>query len=564
MTVSWQGKTIDAILDEGSHGLQYWIEFMPLYEAAFGNNGGRGDRDKLLAMYDEQRGTRVENLEHTGEALKLALAEVDTQWDAQRGYAGRLRGLWQGAAANAALDMLTKQSVLADEDRQHARSAWNAIEPMANSLRESVAGKADMALRLLEVSGNGSGAVTIGGKTPEDVKLMVDVHNAREWISAKQASDLYRIFPALDLSGQFAKVPLDTPLGKKIHSTVNDWLNDPFKRDFEAKLVRYIDACTETDDHFEWQYKNLSTALATVPDRAYPRPEGPTKPSQDKPDKQNQPDPSPPPGTPGTPSPATVPASTTPSAVPASTTPSTVPASTTPSTVPASTTPTVPTTPTTPAPLAPKLPALDGLAAISQVAKELSPLTTGLTQAVQQGISALSGTIKSGIDDAIEKLTASIDPKDADKDDKPKAEFDIAGKHVTFEMGPDGQVKLVLSDEAGKQQEFELELDEHGMPVISMNELKEPVPPADTPAPEPPGKDKPVDAAPAPEPSTGPPGVPSGTAPPTRREEDGEHWPKPLPEQGEPTSAAPVDSGAKLAEAGPVDSGAELAEAGPL
>lgn len=42
MAVAWQGKTIDAILDEGSYGLQYWIKFMPLYEAAFGGNGGRG------------------------------------------------------------------------------------------------------------------------------------------------------------------------------------------------------------------------------------------------------------------------------------------------------------------------------------------------------------------------------------------------------------------------------------------------------------------------------------------------------------------------------------------
>ncbi|MGK8553582.1 hypothetical protein [Nocardia gipuzkoensis] len=546
MTVSWQGKAIDAILDEGSYGLQYWIEFMPLYEAAFGNNGGRGDLNKLLAMYDEQRGTRVEKLEQAGAALKAALAQVDTQWEAQRGYTGRLPGLWQGVAADAALDMLTKQSVLADEDRQHMRDAWRTIEPMANSLREGVGWKAEMVLGLLEDPGNGSRVVKIDGKTPDDVKVIVEVHNAREWISGKQASDLHRIFPALDLSGQFAKLQLDTPLGEKIRTTVDDWLRDPFNRDFDAKLTRYIDACKLTDDHFKRQYQNLANALAAVSDRAYPRPEGPTKPSQDKPSQdkpgnQNQPTPSGPPGPPGTPSPSTVPASTTPSTVPASTTPAT------------------PTTPTTPAPLAPKLPSLDGLAAVSQVAGALSPLATGLSQTVQQGISALSGTIKSGIDDAIEKLKATIDPENADRDGKPKAEFDIDGKHVTFEMGPDGQLKLVLSDEQGKRQEFELELNEHGMPVISMNQPEEPAPPADTPAPETPDKDKPVDATPAPEPSTGQPGVPSGTPPSTRREEDGEHWPKPVPEQSEakpeqsePQPAAPFDSGAELAEAGPL------------
>ncbi|WP_330232953.1 hypothetical protein OHA40_11010 [Nocardia sp. NBC_00508] len=546
MTVSWQGKAIDAILDEGSYGLQYWIRFMPLYEAAFGNNGGRGDLGKLLAMYDEQRGTRVEKLEQAGEALKAALAEVDTQWDAQRSYTGRLPGLWQGSAATAALDLLTEQSLLADEDRVHARDAWKTIEPMANSLRESVGGKADIVLGLLEDSGKDSRVVKIGGKSPEDVKVIVDVHKAREWISGNQVRDLGRIFPALDVPGYSTKLQLDTPLGEKIRDTVNDWLKDPFKRDFDAKLTRYIDACKQTDDHFKQQYQNLATALAAVSDRAYPRPEGPTQPSQDKPENQNQPNPSAPPGPPGTPSPSTVPAGTTPSTVPASTTP---------------------TTPSTPAPLAPKMPSIDGLAAINQVAREFSPLATGLTQTISQGITALSGTIKSGIDDAIERLKASIDPKNAEKDgeDRPKAEFDIAGKHVKFEMGPDGQLKLMLSDATGKQEEFSVELNEHGIPIISMTEPRDEnaQPPAsEDPAPDAPEKKMPADATPAPGDNTGQPGLPTGTPPAAPREEDGEHRPKPMSEHRDSEPDAPLDSGAELAEAGPL--GAELAEAGPL
>ncbi|WP_406270570.1 hypothetical protein OH799_28985 [Nocardia sp. NBC_00881] len=541
MAVAWQGKTIDAILDEGSYGLQYWIEFMPLYEAAFGGNGGRGNLAKLLAMYDEQRGMRVEKLEQAGEALKTALAEVDSQWDAQRSYTGRLPDLWQGAAADAALDMLSKQSVLAAEDRQLAQAAWKTIDPMANSLRQSAGAKAEAALGLLEDSGNGSRVVKIDGKTPEDVKVIVDVHSAHEWISGNQVRDLGRIFPTLAGPDYQTtrKQKLTGVYGEKIRNTVNDWLQNPFKRDFDAKLTRYIDVCTQTDGHFKLQYQNLAGALAAVSDHAYPRPEGPSKPSSGKPDNQSQPGSPARPGTPGTPSTPTVPAGTTPSAVPAST---------------------ALTTPNTPTTLAPKMPSLDGLAALNQLAKEFSPLTTGLTQAVNQGVTALTGSIKSGIDGAIEKLRESIDPKNADTDDpdkkdrdgKPKAEFDIAGKHVKFEMGPDGQVKLVLSDAEGRQQEFDLELDEHGVPVISMHEPKEPAPPAETPAPETPGKDKPVDTTPVPEPNIGQPGVPTGTPPTTRREEDGEHWPNPIPEQGEPESESPFDSGAELAEAGPL------------
>lgn len=495
-------------------------------------------------MYDEQRGMRVEKLEQAGEALKTALAEVDRQWDAQRSCTSRLPDLWQGTAATAALDMLSKQSVSAAEDRQHAQEAWKTIDPMANSLRQSVGAKAEATLGLLEDSGSGSRVVKIDGKTPEDVKVIVEVHNAHEWISGDQVRDLGRIFPTLAVPDYQTnrKQTLTGAYGEKIRHAVDDWLQNPFKRDFDDKLTRYVDVCTQTDGHFKLQYQNLAGALAAVSDHAYPRPEGPSTPSSGKPDNQNQPDSSASPGPSGTPSTPTVPVGTTPS------------------TVPASTTPTEPTTLNTPTTSAPKMPSLDGLAALNQLAKELSPLTTGLTQLVDQGVTALSGTIKSGIDGAIEKLEESIDPKNADtdgadkkdKDDRPKAEFDIAGKHVKFEMGPDGQLKLVLSDAEGKQQEFDLELDEHGIPVISMHEPKEPAPPTDTRAPETPEKDKPVDTTPVPEPNTGQPGVPTGTPPTTRREEDGEHRPKPTPEQGEPKPETPFDSGAELAEAGPL------------
>ncbi|MEU7764829.1 hypothetical protein AB0B25_06865 [Nocardia sp. NPDC049190] len=556
MAVAWQGRTIDAILDEGSYGLQYWIRFMPLYEAAFGGNGGRGDLGVLLARYDEQRGMSVDKLAGAGAALKTALGEVDREWEVQRSHTGLLPTLWQGAAANAALDMLSKQSVLADEDRQHTRAAWQAIDPMANSLRQSVGAKAEATLGLLADSGNGSKAVQIDGKSPEDVKVIVEVHNAHEWISGDQVRDLSRIFPALAVPSYQTngKQKLTGAYGEKIRKTVSDWLQNPFKRDFDDKLTRFIDACTQTDDHIKLQYQNLADALAAVSDHTYPRPAGPSKPSSGEADNQGKPDSpvsadSQSPTSPGLPGP---PSSTSP--LPTGAAPSTAPAST-------STMPTEPNVPTT---LAPKLPSLDGLAALDQLAKESSPVATGLAQAIDQGVTALSGVIKEGIDAAIEKLGANVDSPHADTDGvdtnddedsagrSPTAEFDIAGKHVKFETGPDGRVTLVLSDATGRQQEFDLELDEHGMPVISMKESQEPAPAAAPPAPETPEKDHPVDRPPVPESNTDRPEVPAGTPPSARREQDGEHWPKAVPEQGDPEPAPPVDSGAELAEAGPL------------
>ncbi|MEU7631926.1 hypothetical protein AB0C34_18340 [Nocardia sp. NPDC049220] len=555
MSVAWQSKSIDAILDEGSYGLQYWIRFMPLYEAAFGGNGGRGDLGVLLARYDEQRGMRVDELEQAGSVLKTALAEVDRQWEEQRSHTGRLPALWQGTAATAALDMLSKQSVLADEDRQHTRAAWQTIDPMANALRQSVNAKAEATLGLLADSGNGSKAVQIDGKSPEDVKVIVEVHNAHEWISGDQVRDLTRIFPALAVPSYQTngKQKLTGVYGEKIRKTVSDWLQNPFKRDFDDKLTRFIDACTQTDDHIKLQYQNLAGALAAVPDHAYPCPAGPSKPSSGESDNKGQPVS---PVSPGSPSPTSPGSPGSPSTSPLST-------DAAPSTAPAST-PTTPTEPSIPATLPPKLPSLDGLAALDQLAKQLSPVATGLAQAVDQGVTALSGVVKEGIDAAIEKLGANIDPPNADPDgveanneekaagSSPTAEFDIAGKHVKFAMGPDGRVTLVLSDAAGERQEFDLGLDENGMPVISMRESQEPAPAADPPAPETPEKDEPVDNAPVPDSNTGRPEAPAGTPPSTRREDEGEHWPKAIPEQDDPEPVPPVDSGAELAEAGPL------------
>ncbi|WP_063051498.1 hypothetical protein [Nocardia arthritidis] len=600
MTVSWQGKAIDALLDDGSAGLRYWIEFMPLYEAAFGGNGGRGDLGKLLAMYDEQRGMRLEKLEQAGEALKVALAEVDREWDAQQGYTRRLPELWQGTAAAAALDMLGKQSVLADEDRQHARAAMTVIADMASSLRSAVAAKAFATRELLEGPVGGGKVVQIDGKTPDDVKVIVEVHHAREWIDAEQVRELGRIFPALAVPedkinksvlgfiNSDSRNLLSGAYGDRVRSVTDEWLTKTFKPDFDRKLASYVDVCAEVDRLFKDQYKNLTDALAQVTERAYPRPEGPTNPQPETPANQDKPQGTMAPGPPGTPA-ATVPASATPSDVPASATPATPRTSGTPS---APVTPTTPVTPSSPITPAPRLPSLDGLAALSQVAQELSPVATGLGQAVNQGLSTLSGLIESGVDDAIEKLMQSVDPqtaeadgeKDEEKDENsgPEAEFDIGGKHVKFEMGPDGRLRLLLSDATGKEQEFTVELNEQGIPVISTTEPEAenaqpsaPVAPApeaqqdadaptpesrkreEAPAPEAQEKEISPDSAPAPETDDGRLGVPSGTSPGTRREEDGEHYPRPMPEPD-----APVDSGAELAEAGPLD--ADFAEAGPL
>ncbi|MFR9752213.1 hypothetical protein ACL02S_14420 [Nocardia sp. 004] len=637
MTVSWQGKAIDAILDEGSYGLQYWIAFMPLYEAAFGGNGGRGDLGMLLARYDQQRGLLVEQLEQVGEVLKTALTAVDSEWDAQRNYTGRLPALWQGPAAGTALEMLTEQSLSADEDRQHVQEVSRTIDPMVNSLRRSVAAKADAVLGLLEDAGNGSRVVKIDGKTPEDVRVIVEVHNAREWISGEQVRDLDRIFPELGVPPYRTKgnQDLTDTYGGKIRDTVRDWLG-LFKRDFDAKLTRYVDICEHTDKHIALQYQNLVGALAAIPERSYPRPEGLTTSHYGE---RKRPAPYVSFGSPDTPPPATASAGTTsgivsPSVAPGSMGTAPIPGSVAPipgSMAPGSMSavPMMPNPQTAPVPADPAAQPQAGLSVLGEVAKELSPLATGLARSVEHGITALSETIKSGVDEAIEKFTTGSEPENtrtvgtpAEQDeagtpeeesdtpppDTPSpgttlpgaVEFDIAGKHLKFEMEPEGRLKLLLSDSMGEQQEFHLGLDEHGMPFISRKEPEEPAPPTDPAVfgvpgggesvgsgsvsgvpggdesvgsgsvsgvpggdesvgsgsvPEAPDKGTPADQCPVPDPGTvgpGKSGTPTGPTPTTRSADDDEHRPEPVPDPNAEDPETPFDTGAELAEAGPL------------
>ncbi|WP_028479303.1 hypothetical protein [Nocardia sp. CNY236] len=656
MAVSWQGRTIDAILDEGSPGLRYWVEFMPLYQAAF---GGTEDLETVLARYDEQRGMRVEKFEYTGQLLKGALTEADTQWRAQRSYTSRLPGVWQGTAATAALGMLNEQSLLAEADRQHAWDAWKAIDPMANSLRYAVGAKAEVVLGLLEDAEDGRKVVTIGGKSAADVRVLVEVHHAQDWISGSHVRDLRRIFPALDEFGDHDgdKQSLTDAYGEMIRGTVDAWLRSPFKQDFEAKLSRYMDACQLTDDHFTLQYQNLTGALAAVFERDYPRPLPTTHTS----------------GYEG----AEIPAAPTRSGWSSSLVTS---ADHVPSSLPADLASTAPTMST---PFGRSLPFVDGLAGLERGGDGLPSSTTSLTQTVGRAITVLGGMVRDGIDDVIdglgsgsvglsadaasgrsssttpaESMPASLSPSspmsvstvptqslegsaefggDAGRspalatssahssdDDAAalgatveheidgaveehaavldsnsrydtgadgllaeqerlggsKAEFEIGGKRATFGSGSDGQVTLVLSDGAGQSQEFELDLDEEGMPVISRSEPAlpphapigigqgnlvpgRPVPDQPVPDPDESGETLPTaeqgtaDSAQRNEtpPSGGndaPPVASVDSPPPRNPDVERERRAEPVPPERTSKPADPPDTGAELAEAGPL------------
>ncbi|MFI6171568.1 hypothetical protein ACIBCN_32655 [Nocardia sp. NPDC051052] len=598
---------IKEYLDIGSRSLLYFEYFEPRYHRAFtAPSAGLASYEQLHKRFYEQNGLNEDNLYNASVRLQEVLQKAGVQVDNQRVAAQALPSLWQGQAAEAAIRMLNQQVGQADADWKTAGTAWRALAGSIAALRTAVKIKADVVLHILE---NGEG-VKIDGKTPEDVDDIIS-GTSIAWSNITEnslLSKLRRLFPELDEDGPSGDLVLLVPgtgYQDRIKQRCRDWLDKVFQPDYTAKVQKFSTACDLTDQAVKNVYEPLIGALNEVPDTAYPRPAaaGPPQPKDD----------GAPTAQPGNPAAPVVPASTapapsTPSAPSTPASPSASPSTPASPSVPASTTapastgiPSAPSTPATPTtPTVPNTSSLEGLPALSQVASQLSPLTSGISHLVESGISSLSGMVSDGVDNAVKMVEGIIDPTQVDKDGdgkpdgKPAAEFDVAGKHLKFEMSPDGQLKLMMSEADGKAQEFSVRLDEHGMPVIEVHESKdEPAPeekqppasaaekpsqvppgekpsPGESPAPASPGeKSAPTDSTPtapvpekpshAPEENSGQPNARVGTPPPMRRGEDGEHRPKRMP--GEQNPDAPFDSGAELAEAGPMG---DLAEAGPL
>ncbi|MFG1794327.1 hypothetical protein [Nocardia sp. NPDC049149] len=593
---------ITEYLDIGSRSLLYFEHFEPRYRRAFGDlPAGFAGYEQLHQRFYEQNGLNEDKLVAASARLRDVLQEAGTQLDSQRGSAQALPALWQGQAADAAIDMLNQQVGRADTDWQAAGTASQALAGAVPALRSAVKIKADVVRHILE---NGE-AVRIDGKAPEDIDDIISGKTIgfTSTMGNTLLKKLWRIFPELaEDDGAVTRGYLipGTDYTRRIQQRCRDWLDQVFKPDYTAKVQKFLEACEVTDQGVKNVYTPLIGALNQVSDAAYPRPAG--APVSDKsiegtpktqPTETNAPGPSGNPTVPVSTTP-TVPAGTAPT-VPAGTAP-TVPASTTP-TVPASPTPTTEQTPDTTSATPSKTPSLNELASLSEVASQLSPLAAGLSHAVTQGISSLSDAISSGVEDAVAKLEDVVDPTKVGEGNPagpPAAEFDIAGKHLKFEMA-DGELKLMLSDAGGQPREFSVRLDEHGMPVFSMNEptdesapAGDPAQPGDQPQPdrsapsgdkaqsEPPStgqpnagaprsdqpgssgpeQQKPTEKAPAEE-TVDRPGMPTGTPPNIRRGEDGEHRPKPMPG----TQQSDTSHGPELAEAGPLS---DLTEAGPL
>ncbi|WP_062983035.1 hypothetical protein [Nocardia anaemiae] len=514
------GKNVDAILDTGSSGLQFFAQLIERYKKAFGHDPSM-TLNQIYARYDEQRGMNLEKLANTATALRSSLNEADTQWDTQYALSQKLETIWTGQAAGAAKYMFGQQLAMAKEDRRKARAALDAITTVVPKLRSAVQSKADHVHELA----SSSGEVKVDGKSPSDIDEIIKGANTGwsdfSWEDVGITSALGGLTFGVGGVAAGGKLAFDRESTKKVS---RKWLDDVFKKKFEDTLTNFVDKCNSTDTAIKEAYPLLVKAMADLGSNPYPRPQG-TSPTTTNNNNNN-------------------PTNTTTSGTTTSSTPGTTTTPSTTTSTPTTTTTTTPSATTTASNL------LSGLSSLTSAASQL----TSLGQTVGQGLTSLGTSIKDGIDNAVKEIEKTLNPtgtEDKDGDGKPdddsksSAEFDLAGKHLKFEMGQDGELKLVSTDADGKSHEYSMKLDENGAPVISDREVE-------TEGEEPEGTSPDNSQQ---EQSTGSPGttsgVPTGTG--TKREEDGEHTPDPaLTGTGEAEPEQPFDSGAQLAEAGPL------------
>ncbi|WP_054815754.1 hypothetical protein [Nocardia arizonensis] len=602
-------RSVDEILDQGAAGMQYWIQLAPRYSRAFDGDGGNS-LQRIEALYDEQRGMNLAKLEAAADSMNEMLTVASEQGTTQEQIARRLPSLWQGAAADAGIQLLNRQNTLAADDREKVRAAVDTIRATITPFRDAVVAKAELTLGLL----HGQADVRVDGKAPEDIDAIIAGARTESMVSRLAdgntlAGKLIQLFPDLAAtnspvdfvqgmgSADLTSMVSDPNYVERIRDRCRVWLEKVFKVQYDDTVTTYLTQCQATDTAFETQYTTLAAVFAQLDDDPYPAPVGgaDTEPSQDN--SQNSPSQNSPSG--NTPSGAGSPSGadnasgagnpsgttdqstkTNPSSTntPTANTPSTA---STPSTADTPSTASAPSTANTPSTnlntgTTNSLSSLQGLASINQIASTLTGAANSAAQTIGANLSSLGATIKDGIDDALEKVEQATGKNQADR---PLAEFDIAGKHLTLEVGADGQPKLLATDADGTKHEYSVKLDEHGIPTLvdsvkSEHGAGEPAKDgSDSGASENGSEDKGGDAAPksSEQPKhqnpTGGSGSHTGggasdgdqgassipkVPPVPRGEEDGEHKPAPMPATGVENQRQVPDSGARLAEAGPL------------
>ncbi|MQY19046.1 hypothetical protein [Nocardia macrotermitis] len=457
MAQSTPGTTtasVDTILDDAADGLKYFADFIDEYKRAFGGYYQSHELSFLYMRYDEQRGMDLAKLSAAATGLQTALKVADDEWNTQTGLSKQLPTIWQGEASTAAQDMFGKQLAQASDDKTKSRAVLDAIGSTVTGLQKAVQEKADYVKTLL----GPSGAVVSGGKTKGEVDTIISgskMETSTGLLPHSLVNRLVGIFPDQQPFGSVGSTfdfftdtgtllgitSGDHGYGKRLKDRCQEWLDKVFKPDFESKVNGFLAHCDTTNTTVEQAYTTLVQAAQQVTHKPFVRPVGTSAKA-----------------TPSTPAPA-------PSTSASPSTSSSISSST-------STSGTTPTT-TSPTNTNTKTSSLDASSLLSQASSALNGLgslsgqLSSLGQTLSKDASSLSTTLQQGMQGFVSQIESFTKNVSGSADGKPKLEFDIAGKHVKFALGKNGEVDMSTSDSSGDSKSYTMKLDEHGLPVIT-------------------------------------------------------------------------------------------------
>ncbi|MGI5223175.1 hypothetical protein [Nocardia sp. CA-290969] len=562
-----ENRKCSELFDAGSKALWYFRKLEEQYLRWVGDGKPPGFKsyDELHALFYRLNGLNEDAFRNSAGALKVVLEKVTPERNRQMTFSQTIPTVWWGEAAAGASAMMATQLQLSEADIAIVRKVHEEMDPTPQALRD--------ALAIIATAADGistSEDVKVdNSKTPEDVKdIITFVRGEYGSTSSLFGSDslidrVNRAFPDYQVKTLFA-TPSDVS-GKSTNTSglgklkweCERWLNAIFKTEYESNITEFVDACNEANQKIGAVYDELVKAFENLNATKYPCP-----------DVSQAPQTTSPAGTPtGTGAPTTPGAPSTPG----------TPATTT---APSTTTPPSTTTASTDNPLS-TIAALGTQLASSglgtQVTEGLNSLVSSATQQITSTLEQLREQAENVLDpDGDEEPGKDLDgdgkpdqdadgdgepDKDLDGDGKPDTDADgdgepdpendkgveFNGQNYKLEVGPDGQLKLVVDSPNGEPVTYQVEIGPDGKPSIV----------GDAPVGEaPPGTEN---QQPAGQPA-GVPGAPAG-----KPEEDGEHQPQnyPPPQQPEDETAE-SEPPAAPPPGPPVDTGAQLAEAGPL
>ncbi|WP_063130462.1 hypothetical protein [Nocardia fusca] len=249
--------SVDAILDTGAVGLQYFEVFLPRYREWTGHDPAGGDHFALAAQYDQQRGTDLESLRGIATILAEELeGRLGDQAATQSARFGDLPNHWSGSpAADNARQFLADAGLRigTNVDTLHAvnTAAGTAVTQIENAVRH----KADTAKTEFN-------AETAAGKTPQQVDWIIDIARGQGDTSDTVQDRLRTELPGYHMEGADPE------------ATCRSWLDEVFVSEIDAKTARFTTLCSDTHTTVTSAYDQLLTAIEAIEPTAFVSPGG--------------------------------------------------------------------------------------------------------------------------------------------------------------------------------------------------------------------------------------------------------------------------------------------------